>query len=183
MISGVRQDDYYKAIQYINISEEYPIEKMCQKLSVNRAAYYKFLHREPSSRQLENEKIVEWIKELYEEQDGILGYRQMTITVNREHNVHYNKKIKKSLPLGNTRAFFDLIIRNLKPGFRETQKRTSRSVKAAPAFKQQAWVTFQLRNDPGSAKSADRFPCEKSRCCGVASADNSSQIRSNGSMR
>ena len=92
MISGVRQEDYYKAIQYINISEGYPIEKMCQKLSVNRAAYYKRLHREPSSRQLENEKIVEWIKELYEEQDGILGYRQMTITVNREHNVRYNKK-------------------------------------------------------------------------------------------
>ena len=92
MISGLRQEDYYKAIQYINISEKYPIKKMCQKLRVNRAAYYKWLHREPSSRQLENEKIVEWIKELYEEQDGILGYRQMTITVNREHNVRYNKK-------------------------------------------------------------------------------------------
>ena len=80
MISGLRQEDYYKAIQYINISEKYPIKKMCQKLRVNRAAYYKWLHREPSSRQLENEKIVEWIKELYEEQDGILGYRQMTIS-------------------------------------------------------------------------------------------------------
>jgi len=39
-----------------------------------------------------NEQIVEWIKELYEEQDGILGYRQMTITLNREHNVQYNHK-------------------------------------------------------------------------------------------
>ena len=92
MISGVRQEDYYKVIQYIHISEKYPIENMCRKLNVNRAAYYKWLKRTPSDRQLENEQIVEWIKALYEEQDGILGYRQMTITVNREHNVHYNKK-------------------------------------------------------------------------------------------
>lgn len=92
MISGVRQEDYYKAIQYIHISEGYPIEKLCRKLNVNRSAYYKWRKRTPSGRQIENEQIVEWIKTLYEEQDGILGYRQMTITVNREYNVHYNKK-------------------------------------------------------------------------------------------
>lgn len=64
MISGVRQEDYYKAIQYLHISAKYPIKKLCQKLSINRSAYYKWLHREPSSRQLENEQIVEWIKEI-----------------------------------------------------------------------------------------------------------------------
>ena len=90
MISGVRQEDYYKAIQYIHISEKYPIENMCRKLNVNRAAYYKWLNRKQSSRELENEKIVEWIKALYEEQDGILGYRQMTITVNREQKLLTN---------------------------------------------------------------------------------------------
>lgn len=92
MISGVRQEDYYKAIQYIHISEGYPIEKLCRKLNVNRSAYYKWLKRTPSGRQIENEQIIEWIKTLYEQQDGILGYRQMTITVNREYNVHYNRK-------------------------------------------------------------------------------------------
>lgn len=39
-----------------------------------------------------NEVLVEWVKELYEEQNGILGYRQMTITVNRRHETHFNKK-------------------------------------------------------------------------------------------
>ena len=29
---------------------------------------------------------------MYEEQNGILGYRQMTITVNRRHETHFNKK-------------------------------------------------------------------------------------------
>ena len=61
-------------------------------LNVSRSAYYKWRERTPSGRQIENEQIVEWIKTLCEEQDGILGYRQMTITVNREYNVHYNKK-------------------------------------------------------------------------------------------
>ena len=62
MISGVRQEDYYKAIQYINVSENYPIEKLCQKLNVNRSAYYKWLKRTPSRKQKENEQVVEWIK-------------------------------------------------------------------------------------------------------------------------
>ena len=46
----------------------------------------------PSKKQLLNEQIVEWIKDLYEVQNGILGYRQMTITINREYKVHFNKK-------------------------------------------------------------------------------------------
>ena len=39
-----------------------------------------------------NEQIIIWIKELYEEQNGILGYRQMTIAINRIYNTHYNQK-------------------------------------------------------------------------------------------
>ena len=69
------------------------IAQLCSiALNVNRSAYYKWRKRTPSGRQIENEQIVEWIKTLYEQQDGILGYRQMTITVNREYNVHYNRK-------------------------------------------------------------------------------------------
>ncbi len=61
-------------------------------ICLNRSAYYKWQSRTPSNRQRLNEQIVLWIKELYEEQDGILGYRQMTITLNREHKVQYNHK-------------------------------------------------------------------------------------------
>lgn len=92
MVSGVRQEDSYIAIQYLNKTEKYPIEKLCIKLHICRSAYYKWLKRVPSEHQKTNEQLVEWIKELYEAQDGILGYRQMTITVNREHKTNYNKK-------------------------------------------------------------------------------------------
>ena len=65
---------------------------MCAILNINRSSYYKWLKRKPSTNQLQNEKIIGWIKEFYEEQNGILGYRQMTITINRIHKVCYNKK-------------------------------------------------------------------------------------------
>ncbi|MDE5576949.1 MAG: IS3 family transposase [Oscillospiraceae bacterium] len=51
-----------------------------------------WLKRTPSRRQQISEQVVEWIKQHYEEMNGTLGYRQMTITINREHEVHYNKK-------------------------------------------------------------------------------------------
>ena len=57
-----------------------------------RSAYYKWLKRNPSESQKLNEEIADLIKQHYEETNGILGYRQMAITINREHNVHYNKK-------------------------------------------------------------------------------------------
>ena len=92
MVSGVRQEDSYTAIQHLNKTEKYSIEKLCNKLHICRSAYYKWLKRKPSENQKTNEQLVEWIKELYEEQNGILGYRQMTITVNRVHETNYNKK-------------------------------------------------------------------------------------------
>lgn len=61
-------------------------------IHVARSAYYKWLKRTPSESQKVNEQLVEWIKQRYEETNGILGYRQMTITINREHEVQYNKK-------------------------------------------------------------------------------------------
>ena len=92
MVSGVRQEDSYVAIRYLHDTQKYPIVKLCAVLNINRSSYYKWSKRKPSTNQLQNEKIIGWIKELYEAQNGILGYRQMTITINRIHKVCYNKK-------------------------------------------------------------------------------------------
>ena len=92
MVSGVRQEDSYVAIRYLHDTEKYPVCKLCAVLNINRSSYYKWLKRKPSINQVQNEEILSWIKELYEEQNGILGYRQMTITINRVHKVCYNKK-------------------------------------------------------------------------------------------
>ncbi len=91
-MSEVRQEDQFLAIKYLNETEKYPIIKLCNALNVARSTYYKWLRRTPSRRQQINKQVMEWIKQHYEETNGILGYRQMTITINREHEVHYNKK-------------------------------------------------------------------------------------------
>ena len=90
MVSGVRLEDSYIAIRYLHDTQKYPILKLCAVLNINRSSYYKWLKRKPSTNQLQNEEIIGWIKELYEEQNGILGYLQMTITINRVHSVYYN---------------------------------------------------------------------------------------------
>ena len=92
MVSRVRQEDSYVAIRYLHDTEKYPVCKLCAVLNISRSSYYKWLKRKPSTNQVQNEEILSWIKELYEEQNGILGYRQMTITINRVHKVCYNKK-------------------------------------------------------------------------------------------
>ena len=76
----------------MNKTEQYSVEKLCNKLRLSRSGYYKWRKREPSNREKVNEQLVEWIKEYYEAQDGILGYRQMTITVNREKKVHSTRR-------------------------------------------------------------------------------------------
>lgn len=76
----------------MNEAEHYPIQKLCAAVHVARSAYYKWLHLTPSHSQQINEQLVEWIKQHYEERNGILGYRQMTVVINREHDVHFNKK-------------------------------------------------------------------------------------------
>lgn len=92
MVSGILNEDKYLAIKYMNEAEHYSIQKLCAAVHVSRSAYYKWLNRKPSFSQQINEQLVEWIKQHYEERNGILGYRQMTVVINREHDVHYNKK-------------------------------------------------------------------------------------------
>ena len=72
------------------------MKKLYEFVHLNRSSYFKWLKRKPSKSELENAQVVEWIKLLYEEQNGILGYRQMTITINREYNTNYNiKRIRR----------------------------------------------------------------------------------------
>ena len=92
LVSGVRNEEKYLAIKYMNKAENYSIHKLCTAFHIARSAYYKWLKRTLSSSQKVNEQLVEWIKQHYEERNGILGYRQMTIVINREHDVHFNKK-------------------------------------------------------------------------------------------
>ena len=62
----------------------YSVKEMCIALKLNRSSYYKWKKRKQSKSELLNLQITEYVKELYEESNGVLGYRQMSIVINRE---------------------------------------------------------------------------------------------------
>lgn len=59
---------------------------------IQRSSYYKWLNRKESINEKFNRELIPLIKDAYEERNGILGYRQMTIKLSREHNLKVNHK-------------------------------------------------------------------------------------------
>ena len=82
----MRQEHIYIVIEFLNTHMGYSIKEMCIALKLNRSSYYKWKKRKPSKSELLNLQITEYVKELYEESNGVLGYRQMSIVINREKN-------------------------------------------------------------------------------------------------
>ena len=72
------------AIEFLNTHMGYSIKEICLALKLNRSSYYKWKKRKQSKSELLNVQITEYIKEFYEESNGVLGYRQMNIVLNRE---------------------------------------------------------------------------------------------------
>ena len=80
----MRQEHIYIAIEFLNTHMGYSIKEMCIALKLNRSSYYKWKSRKQSKSELLNNRITEYVKDFYEESNGVLGYRQMSITINRE---------------------------------------------------------------------------------------------------
>ncbi len=74
------------------LSEKYPVQTLCEIGHINRSSYYKWVHRKETELEKENRKLIKEIKVIYEEHEGIFGYRQMTLHLNRKLKKHYNKK-------------------------------------------------------------------------------------------
>ena len=64
---------------------------MCQQLGITRAAYYKWLQREIPEAEQENLLLAELIREYDDRFSHILGYRRMTLYINRLNNKNYSK--------------------------------------------------------------------------------------------
>lgn len=90
--SGVRHRMEYRIIKELHEEKGWPIYKLCAALGINRTAYYKWLNRRASQKQLDDEELARLITEIYQQQRGIPGYRQMTIILERRFGLKCNHK-------------------------------------------------------------------------------------------
>jgi len=80
------------AIQEVQNEKGCSISELCRFAGIPRSSYYKWLHRKESKNEQFNQSLLPLIKDAYEDKGGILGYRQMTIKLNRENDFHVNQK-------------------------------------------------------------------------------------------
>lgn len=92
VLSQVKHENDYLAIKEFHDTASYPIQKLCEFAGIQRSSYYKWLNRSDNANEQINKALIPLIKEAYQERNGILGYRQMTIKLNREHNLTVNHK-------------------------------------------------------------------------------------------
>lgn len=88
----MRLETKYLAIQSLNKEKQYPIIVLCDILCLNRSSYYKWLHRDQSIQEAKDAELIDRICTLYQESNGIFGYRRMQLNLKRRFGVHCNHK-------------------------------------------------------------------------------------------
>jgi Transposase and inactivated derivatives len=91
-LSLVRQEPEYLAIQTLHEQEHYPVETLCDILALNRSSYYKWLKGDRSAQESKDKVLIDCICILYQESNGIFGYRRMQLNLKRRFELHCNKK-------------------------------------------------------------------------------------------
>src|SRR5699024_11737202 len=76
-VQKVRQEAAYLAID--QLKDRYAITSLCQILEISRASYYKWKNREVPAEELRNRQLMDIIQEVYDQHNGIYGYRRMTM--------------------------------------------------------------------------------------------------------
>ena len=65
---------------------------LCNLAGIARSSYYKWLNKEETKKDKENSIIIKELTKIYDDVNGIYGYRRMTMNINRNLNKQYNYK-------------------------------------------------------------------------------------------
>jgi putative transposase len=76
--------DYYHELGY-------PVGRVCEELGIARSAYYKYKNRVKPEKEKQDELLCSLINEYHTTFDGILGYRRMTMFINRLNQTSYSE--------------------------------------------------------------------------------------------
>lgn len=91
-LSLVRLENKYLAVRNLHVEKNYPIATLCDILELNRSSYYKWLRHDSSEQDAKDKELIDRICQLYQESNGIFGYRRMQLNLKRRYHVHCNKK-------------------------------------------------------------------------------------------
>lgn len=82
----------YKLIQELHETQGWSVKYMCEELGIARSSYYKWLNKKENDRDIENQRILEIIKEIAISNNSLFGYYKMTYALNRKLGTSYNHK-------------------------------------------------------------------------------------------
>ena len=61
----------------------FTVEKMCKAFKVSRSGYYQWLNRKPSARRVDNQTILQLIREVHKESKGHYGNPKITLELQK----------------------------------------------------------------------------------------------------
>lgn len=111
----------YELIKQLYEEEKWDISFMCKELGIARASYYKWLHRKPYQKELENEEIVSKMKEISKSNNSLFGTMKMCFTL----------KTRYGFSCGHNRVYRLMCINNIKSIYRN-KKRNPPHIKSIP---------------------------------------------------
>ena len=92
----MKLEEYYLTVEYFS-NLGYKVQIICEILGLNRSSYYKWKNREIPEKEYKDQELCELIIEYDSTYNHILGYRRMTLYINRLNNTNYSWKYIRRL--------------------------------------------------------------------------------------
>lgn len=137
----------------------YAIRNLCEFAGISRSSYYKWLNRHETKLDKENAIILKEITRIYEEVNGVYGYRRITMNINRDlHKTYNHKRIYRLMKSINLKS---VIRRKRKKYIKSTPQVTAENIlnrDFSEATPNKKWLTdvteFKLTNGTKAYLSA-----------------------------
>ncbi|MCE5132285.1 IS3 family transposase [Staphylococcus saprophyticus] len=139
----------YETIE--TLKNEFPIKHLCQILKISRASFYKWLHRNPTQKEIENQVLLEEIKHIYKKYKGIYGYRRIYIYIRLYLQKEVNhKRVYRLMNQLNLKAVIRRKRKRYKPSNPQTIAENELNRKFQESKANKKWLTdvteLQLKN-------------------------------------
>lgn len=90
----------YETIRAVHEEHGFSVQLLCEVARIQRSSYYKWVNRKTSPQEQENEQLIQEIRVLHEQVQGIYGYRRHTLQLRRHTNKPVNpKRIRRLMQL------------------------------------------------------------------------------------